>query len=291
MPSARSRSLLTLVAGMPLVSGCFLSGHYSVDERTVSVAPETTDEARSSQGDSPSDVTPTSLTVAPPAPTLTDGSLGSSVTSSEPSSSAEPSTTGLVGTSTDEATPTTSEGNASSAPTSDASTDAGQGSEGRGSSGDRCERGDCAEPCGEDEVRGPQGKCYWFGASQGTWEQAKTACANRGSNWVPITIHDEEEDDFVAAQVDRVRETWIGAQYDKGVWRWLDDNTAFWNGTGPRGMQVAGVFHNWGFGEPSGLNGETCGRVWSFSGDMRWGDGRCNELKLFACQSPTPTSN
>lgn len=308
MPAVRSRSLLTAVVVAPLATSCFLSGDYKLKEKTVvATGPASGEEATSSAEALPSEVTPAPPTTPPtapqPAPPTTGQTEDTSVsnvvtvapetTSIEVTSTVEVSTAGAVSSSEPDAMPTSSEGVVTSEPaaTSQPDTDAWPGSDGNwwDSSDGRCWQGNCTGDCANGEVQGPEGRCYWFGTTALTWTQTKAACTGRGVGWVPIAIHNEQEDGFISSQINHSLHTWLGAQYAMGTWRWMDDNTTFWNGTGDNSSAVAGVFSKWGTNEPSGSPGETCSRIQTFNSDMRWGDSECNDgMKLPACQSPIP---
>jgi hypothetical protein len=309
MSSARSRSLLTAIVVAPVATGCFLSGDYKLRQETVTVpGPETSDEATSTEEALPSEVTPTSPAVPPPSTTTTtshsdatseadERTTAPPLTSSEARSVADSTAAWAPATSTEDTMPPNSDGDSTSAQatseqaTSEQDTNGWQASNNWwDSSGGRCWQGNCADGCGEGEVRGPEGRCYWFGTTAVTWPQAKAACLTHGEYWVPIAIHNEEEDDFISSQIDHSKHTWLGAQYSMGAWRWLDDSSVFWNGNGANGA-VADVFNKWGTDEPSGSPGETCSRIQSYNSDMRWGDGECVGTKLPACQSPPPGAN
>jgi len=286
MFSIPSRSLLTAIVAGQVATGCFLSGDYKVEEKTVhATLPQSTEDVTSSDGFA-SDVTPP----------RSDPSYSASnvATDDDPapteaaSSSPDASTSASSDKSTDALDLLTSEGNTSQLETGDGDTrGSGDSSSGSDSTLDPCSGRDCSSPCAHDEVLGPQGRCYWFNAGQGNWNAARTTCESRGQGWVPIAIHNEEEDDFVSSHLNREGQTWLGARFTLGAWRWLDDDTAFWNGPGKIGA-IRGVFVKWGTNEPSGAPGETCSRVQSFNGQMRWGDNDCNGNRLIACQSPIP---
>lgn len=101
-------------------------------------------------------------------------------------------------------------------------------------------------------------------------------------------MHDEGERGFLSNYLaGNSVKTWMGGQYVANKWRWLDDDSVFWNGTNP-GTAVAGVFYTWGTDEPSGSTNETCLRVQTYNGDFKWGDSECSSLHLVACQGPLP---
>lgn len=298
MRIARSRSLLSMLAVAPVATGCFLSGDYEVTDETVTIGvPDTTEDDTWTQDEPTGEATPpppVQPSPEPPAATITPTSepnaSSSVVTSTTGAPSSAPST---------EAPESTADVGSTIGASSDVGTGGGETSgwtnsdDGWWRDSSDCDRqgpgpGNCRQGCAAGEEQDPQGRCYWFNAGQGTWNQAKTVCANHGEGWFPITIHDEDTDEFVSSRLNRIGETWLGAQYSMGKWRWIDDETVFWNGTGPAGSAIAGVFAKWGTNEPSGSPGENCGRVESFNNDMRWGDSECGEIKLIACQGPPP---
>jgi hypothetical protein len=145
----------------------------------------------------------------------------------------------------------------------------------------------CSSDCATDEVQGPSGRCYWFGTQISAFSTARTTCTNRGTGWSAISIRSEEEAEFIEAQL--VADTWIGAtdQQTPNTWRWIDDNTAFWQGN-ETGMALNGAYTDWGGEEPSAANDEACARFHSGSGNWYWSDTSCSDQFRAACQGPSP---
>jgi hypothetical protein len=141
--------------------------------------------------------------------------------------------------------------------------------------------------CRDDEVRGPNGRCYWFGSLFVPFSSAQMACTMRAKGWALLTIRDEVEDEFVQEQL--TGETWIGAS-DRGHnnrWTWLEDGSDFWSGD-ESGMPLDDAYVNWASGEPSASPGEDCARYYAAFGAWAWADCECNELYITACYGPAP---
>lgn len=149
--------------------------------------------------------------------------------------------------------------------------------------GASCDGLGCQEPCATDEHAGPGGRCYWFSATPVSWDVARSTCTTRGTGWTLVTLRTEAEDDFVAARINV--DTWIGAEYNSGSWRWVNDTATFpENNPSPA---TSGGYANWGTNEPSGSRGENCARYHSYNDRWRWGDTECDEGRFgVACQGP-----
>lgn len=279
MLSTPSRSLLTAIVAGQVATGCFLSGDYKVEERTVhATAPNPTEDIASSD-----DALPSGATSPWPGPS---NAVPSDLSSADETSASTEATSSAAEASTSATSATTDAPDALTGESESTDGDT-RGPGDSGATSDPCSSEECSPPCAQDEVLGPRGRCYWFNAGEGSWKDAETTCSSRGQGWVPVAIHDEDEDEFVSSHVDSGAQTWLGARYTRGAWRWLDDDTAFWNGPGKIGA-IRGVFVKWGTNEPSGAPNETCARIQSFNSQMRWGDNDCNNSRQIACQSPSP---
>ncbi len=284
MFSRRIHLLLKVMPATWLVNACFLGGDYFT-ERDHAPSETAVSEDTTATSDPSSMATASSRSVVPPSPSsltsapaetqsgeipsdtsITDGARDGGFSNNEgvtDSSSSEVNTT------------TTPETNSSAT----SSVDGGNTDE----SSEPCYGFRCEEECNPDEEAGPDGGCFWFSRTQMTWMSAQTTCANRGQGWSVVTLHTPAEDAFVEEHIDT--DTWIGAQYSGGSWRWVDDNTAF------PANNAAGGDHahaNWGTNEPSGSKGENCARYHSYDSVWRWGDSKCNEQFAVACRGPGP---
>lgn len=315
MPSVRSHFALAALAS-PLATGCFLSGDYKLGEQSVAVSTsEHTESPDATTSEEPTPPAPPPVTPVSPPPTPTTSPTTTSDTTSsvevETSSAATATSEPTVDVPTSAATSSSSESTtsepASSAPptssdvpssdSSEPTTTTNDSSNGWWNSSDDCWRNGqqgCGgfEECTNDEVQGPGGRCYWFGALtlKGNWNSAVSTCTARGEGWTPISMRDQAEQGFLSARLHDGDDdkTWLNAQYSGGKWRWLDDEEVFWNGTGPAST-AAGAYDFWGSDEPSGKAAENCLRAETFNGQFGWGDSDCaTTTHLIACQGPLP---
>jgi len=119
------------------------------------------------------------------------------------------------------------------------------------------------------------------------WADARTACQGLGVGWDLATIRDAERDTWLVALLGTVADAWVGASdlENEGVWRWVNDTSAFWNG-GPTGTNVGGAFANWNGGttaEPNGGEASDCLRVRLTTG---WADFQCATAYASICEGP-----
>jgi hypothetical protein len=74
----------------------------------------------------------------------------------------------------------------------------------------------------------------------------------------------------------------------EGAWRWVDDNAAFWNGSGSTGSRVGNAYVNWNDDgsnpEPNGGETADCLRLRSVGG---WVDAQCTTAHASICEGPT----
>jgi len=142
--------------------------------------------------------------------------------------------------------------------------------------------------CPPATLLGPGDRCFQLSTVARAWAAARTACQNLGVGWDLATIHDAERDAWLVALLGTVPDAWVGASDldAEGVWRWVTDSNAFWNG-GPTGASVGGAFANWNGGataEPNGGEASDCLRVRLTTG---WADFQCATAYASICEGPT----
>ncbi len=137
--------------------------------------------------------------------------------------------------------------------------------------------------CGENEVQGPSGICYYLGAGGASFSRARALCRAHGAGWDLATIRSQQELDFILSQIKEDR--WIGAQaaLGAGEWLWVNDGFHFWSG-GASGSVQNGAFVAWASGEPTGGPAENCVRMAHDS--QMWADTLCISLYPPVCQGP-----
>ncbi|XP_012584906.1 PREDICTED: low affinity immunoglobulin epsilon Fc receptor [Condylura cristata] len=110
-------------------------------------------------------------------------------------------------------------------------------------------------------------KCYYFGQGSKKWVQARNAC--RGLQGQLVSIHSQQEQDFLTRHVSRTG-SWIGLRdLDiEGEFVWMDGNPL--------------DYSNWGPGEPNnGGQGEDCVMM---QGSGQWNDAFCySPLDSWVC--------
>ncbi|XP_026337065.2 low affinity immunoglobulin epsilon Fc receptor isoform X3 [Ursus arctos] len=113
-----------------------------------------------------------------------------------------------------------------------------------------------------------QRKCYYFGKDPKKWIQARFACSKLQGRLV--SIHSEEEQDFLAKRANR-KGTWIGLRdLDReGEFIWMDKDPL--------------NYSNWRPGEPNnGGQGEDCVMM---QGSGQWNDAFCgSHLDGWVCE-------
>ena len=111
---------------------------------------------------------------------------------------------------------------------------------------------------------------YYFCASEVTWDDAATHCADYGGRLV--TFSDQGEEDWVLGEAGALgvsAHPWIGL-HQAGTEDWL------WHGDAPS------AFTHWAPGEPNNLPTEDCGMVW-LDGEG-WNDSPCGWWRPFVCE-------
>jgi Lectin C-type domain len=292
-----------------LANGCFLGGDYFTEQESPaasSLNPSSEEFVGPTQDDASSATLSTSATSDPERPAnwsdVQSQESSRSATSADETSSGEgrvPTTDPSHQSSAPESSSLTVSGPPTSdtlVPTSDTAPPTSEGERTEVTSGlnssetaaftdDEASCGGlgCQEPCAPDEHTGPGGRCYWFSAAPVSWDVARSTCTTRGTGWTLVTLRTEAEDDFVAGRLNS--DTWIGAEYRAGSWRWVND-TATFPKNNPSPATSAG-YANWGTNEPSGSRGENCARYHSYNDRWRWGDTECDEGRFgVACQGP-----
>src|SRR3954451_24385822 len=87
--------------------------------------------------------------------------------------------------------------------------------------------------CVRGATVGVDQRCFALVATPSSWQDARTACQARGAGWDLTTIHSAARNSFLTSFLGTVTDAWVGASdaQSEGVWRWLGDSGAFWNGT------------------------------------------------------------
>jgi hypothetical protein len=159
--------------------------------------------------------------------------------------------------------------------------------------------GDAAAPaadagagCGAGATVGPgvgsDPRCFAMVSTPSSWQDARTACRARGTGWDLTTIHSAARNSFLTGFLGTLTDAWVGASdtQSEGVWRWLGDSGAFWNGNGVTGGAVGNAFVSWTAGtnpEPNGADLSDCLRLRSGGG---WADLQCTTLFPAICEGP-----
>jgi Lectin C-type domain len=183
-------------------------------------------------------------------------------------------------------TPTTGEG-AASVQSLDAGTDAASntGSEPLPPVSDA---GTPLPSCLAPALLGPEDRCFVLATQLQAWSDARSACQALGTGWDLATIRSAERNAWLIGLLGTVQDAWIGASdLDvEGVWRWVTDASAFWNG-GPTGTSVGGAFTSWNGGatpEPNGAEASDCLRLRITTG---WADFQCATTYASICEGPS----
>jgi hypothetical protein len=136
--------------------------------------------------------------------------------------------------------------------------------------------------CGLDEVRGPNGGCYFADNAERSWSAARTSCQSRGVGWDLVVIADAEENAFVLSITGY--EAWIGATdvVSEGSWLWVKEAEPFFetdaDADGPR-------FTNWSGGEPNDYDDSDCLRILTTG---LWADFPCDSPLGHVCRRLAP---
>jgi len=142
--------------------------------------------------------------------------------------------------------------------------------------------------CVQGASLGLDQRCFALIATPSTWQDARTACQAKGTGWDLTTIHSAARNRFLATFLGTVTDAWVGASdtQTEGVWRWLGDSGAFWNGTAT-GSPVGNAFVSWAGGtnpEPNGGEASDCLRL--RAGGV-WADLQCTTPFAAICEGPT----
>jgi hypothetical protein len=303
--SGRVGTLIWSMASLA-TAGCFLVGNYEVSE-LVESTPQTTDNEGETTAAVEPDVNPAlvaptevdaSISSEPPtgettastsgtvtaansfeSPTSTDEQASSS-TAAETTSTAESTSTATSSSGESTALSDANDAGASSAPESTAPESTAPESTAPPTCPLNTEYSElyelCVFDCGTDGQRGPAGRCYWVGpdGDQMPWSVVPDTCTARGDGWNVLSVRSPEEHLFISGLLEA--DTWIGASDAATAdrWRWLDDDTAFWQGQ-ENGRAIDGAFEVWADNEPSAANDETCARYHGSGSTWTWSDNSC----------------
>jgi hypothetical protein len=134
-----------------------------------------------------------------------------------------------------------------------------------------------------------KGYMYCYGAARrATWPEAEADCESQGMHLV--RVDDAAENQWIVdltTGVGYTGGTWIGAndRQTDGVWVWID-GTQFWQGNGDAGGPVAGLYSDWGTGQPNNnaVGGEACAEL-ETNGAWIWNDLSCdNFTRAYLCE-------
>lgn len=142
--------------------------------------------------------------------------------------------------------------------------------------------------CAPGATVGPGQRCFALVTTPSSWQDARTACQAKGTGWDLTTIHSAARNSFLAGLLGTLTDAWVGASdaQSEGVWRWLGDNGAFWNGNGTTGSAAGNAFVSWTAGtnpEPNGGDLSDCLRLRAGGG---WADLQCTTLFAAICEGP-----
>jgi hypothetical protein len=143
--------------------------------------------------------------------------------------------------------------------------------------------------CASGATVGPGQRCFALLTTPSSWQDARTACQAKGTGWDLTTIHSAARNSFLASFLGTLSDAWVGASdaQSEGVWRWLGDSGAFWNGNGTTGSAAGNAFVSWTAGanpEPNGGDLSDCLRLRAGGG---WADLQCTTLFAAICEGPS----
>jgi hypothetical protein len=135
------------------------------------------------------------------------------------------------------------------------------------------------------------GKGYMYCYTQprrATWPDAEADCERQGMHLV--RIDDAAENQWIIDLTTGLGYTsgiWIGAndRQTDGVWVWMD-GVQFWQGTGNAGGPVAGLYNDWGIGQPNNnaVGGEACAELEPGTPSI-WNDLGCDSfMRAYLCE-------
>lgn len=95
-----------------------------------------------------------------------------------------------------------------------------------------------------------------------SWDSARTDAQNLGAGWDLATITSADEQAFINSLLGTppssgIVQYWVGGYQPAsstepgGNWQWINGEGLFWNNGA-----LAGVYSNWGSGEPNNVNGQ-----------------------------------
>ncbi len=119
---------------------------------------------------------------------------------------------------------------------------------------------------------------HWYAlTSKLNWDQAQAKAEEWGGYLA--TINDADENTWVRDNlvVPTGESCFIGAndKATEGEWVWVEDGSNFWNGAST-GSVVAGMYANWGGGEPNDSGGED---ICEMRTDGMWNDNQVDETR------------
>ena len=141
-------------------------------------------------------------------------------------------------------------------------------------------------PCGDGRSLGPNGRCFTLVSTALPWPEARESCEDLGQGWDLAVARNAELNAFLSTLI--IDEAWLGGtdQNVEGVWRWVDDNSVFWQGD-EAGAAPDGAYANWNPTEPNGGGNSDCLRLVARVGN-EWADLECELPRSALCEGPLP---
>ncbi|XP_043246900.1 lectin BRA-3-like [Amphibalanus amphitrite] len=127
--------------------------------------------------------------------------------------------------------------------------------------------------CPSEEWHASKGTCYRFVYHYWTWSDALDACGLIQENSTLASVHDLEQNAFVAETVCGYGEAWLGLRRPGSYmgWDWVDGSPT--------------NFTQWGYNQPAS-EGEQCAIINGYTSGQ-WISGDCqSDHASFVCQIP-----
>jgi uncharacterized protein involved in tolerance to divalent cations len=131
-----------------------------------------------------------------------------------------------------------------------------------------------SEQCGDWEPY-KDDKCFKIIDKVTSQDDAEKACTLLGNSSTLITIHSEEQQEFLSNLLFKTHKTvenvWIGAKYTSNKIKWNDNSDA--------------SFTNWAAGSPRNENGYECIQMMADASSVgKWINAPCQKNNLIVCQ-------
>jgi hypothetical protein len=146
---------------------------------------------------------------------------------------------------------------------------------------------EAAVRCVPGSIVGPEQRCFELVRTTSSWADARTRCQNNGPGWDLTTIHGETRNAWLSSLLGSVTDAWVGASdtQTEGLWRWLGDSAAFWNGPAT-GSAVGNAYENWSDGAPAEPNGGDTSDCLRLRAGGAWADFQCATAYASICEGP-----